>query len=231
MAYCTNCGSQQIENAKFCHNCGNSFDTKLADVHNQIPENKLEDFSQVDYIDRFDFEMYFRHLVGKERIFLWDNFPKDKLESFQGFFNPVIIKNSNFYVYYDDTEFGKENEGFAIVYCDDDIYFLFKTIEDGTFGVFLRNIRRVEFVEKFGIVCTIKLSEEGEEDEETGFTYKPKSSAVLMSLFNFLNHYANLYGDYTASEDENNAILSMMNWGDDDEEDEDNKKGDGAGIR
>ena len=225
MAYCTNCGILQYNEAKFCHNCGNKNDQHPTTLDTETPIPNQIFTSQVEIEDdcMYDFEMYFGNLVGNENIYLGSTIPEKKLQAFSKNFEAIIINNSEFYVYFDDSIAGKGDNGFAIVKCDNQILFLFKTLEEGSFGAHLIDFIKVEYLEKFGIICTLRSSDD---DQDTGFVYKSRSKAVTMALFNFMAGESEK--DYEISDEEGNLILSMANLGSDEDDDNDN---DPLGLR
>ena len=74
-----------------------------------------------------------------------DNIPEKKLQAFSKNFDEIIINNTEFYVYFDDSIARKGDDGFAIGWgMNNQIIFLFKTLEDGSFGCYLRDFVKVE---------------------------------------------------------------------------------------
>lgn len=225
MAYCIHCGVLQINEAKFCHNCGNKSEKRptLLNSETTIIDQTLISEVEINDKDSYDFEMYFGSLVANENFYLGDNIPEKKLKAFSKNFEEIIINNSEFYVYFDDSIAGNGDDGFAIVKCDNQILFLFKTLEEGSFGAYLRDFTKVEYLEKFGIICTIRSSDD---NQDTGFVYNPRSRAVAMALFNFMNCESEK--GYEINDEEGNLILSMANLDLDEDAIEDN---DPLGIR
>ena len=76
-------------------------------------------------IDDETIEGYFSHLVGKEKVFLSDNLPANKLKNFINQFNAGFFSEGNVVVYYDDTLWGKGDNGFLIYRCEFNRLYLF----------------------------------------------------------------------------------------------------------
>ncbi len=79
-------------------------------------------------IDDETIEEYFSDLVGKEKVFLSDNLPANKLKNFIGQFNADFFSEGNALVYYDDTLWGKGDNGFLIYRCQFNRLYLFVSI-------------------------------------------------------------------------------------------------------
>ena len=79
-------------------------------------------------IDDETIEEYFSDLVGKEKVFLSDNLPANKLKNFIGQFNADFFNEGNALVYYDDTVWGKGDNGFLIYRCQFKRLYLFVSI-------------------------------------------------------------------------------------------------------
>jgi serine/threonine protein kinase len=59
-------------------------------------------------------EEYFSHLVGKEKVFLSSDLPSKKIQNFITNFNEEFFDEGDILVYYDDTIWGKGDNGFMI---------------------------------------------------------------------------------------------------------------------
>ncbi len=68
---------------------------------------------------------YFSHLVGKEKVFISNNIPANKLKNFIGQFNADFFSEETVLVYYGDTLFGKGDNGFLIYRCQYNRIYLF----------------------------------------------------------------------------------------------------------
>ncbi|MGO4817081.1 WG repeat-containing protein [Flavobacterium sp. W22_SRS_FP1] len=86
-------------------------------------ENDEEDEDE-DY-PKYDFESYFSNVIGKEKIYLEDNIPEKKIKAFLKNYNSDFVDNSEICVYYDDTLWGKGDDGFAILQNNDGLLYLF----------------------------------------------------------------------------------------------------------
>jgi len=73
-------------------------------------------------------EGYFSHLVGKEKVFLSDNLPANKLKNFISQFNAGFFSEGKVLVYFDDTLWGKGDNGFLIYRCEHNRLYLFVSI-------------------------------------------------------------------------------------------------------
>lgn len=86
--------------------------------------------SESDYseLDDETIEGYFSDLVGKEKVFLSDNLPSNKLKNFISQFNVDFFSEGKVLVYYDDTLWGKGDNGFLIYRCEHNRLYLFVSI-------------------------------------------------------------------------------------------------------
>ena len=84
--------------------------------------------SDYSYIDDDTIEGYFSHLVGKEKVSLSDNLPANKLKNFISQFNASFFSEGKVVVYYDDTLWGKGDNGFLIYRCEHNRLYLFVSI-------------------------------------------------------------------------------------------------------
>ena len=233
MSYCTNCGTPLEKKSNFCNNCGHKNKTNLTDldIEKKISNQSSISDTEVDFDDRERFKMdkeriekYFRHLTIDKSIYLEEDIPDEKLKNFSTNFKDLIVDNSVFCVYYDDSTSGTGNEGFAIVRLKDEIFFLFSASEEGQFGTYLKDVKKVEYLDEYGIIFTVR----GDNDEDTGFVYKSKNIAVSMALLNFIKCE---YNWFIVSSEEEDAIMSMINFNSDDEEEDDDKDNDPLGLR
>ena len=81
---------------------------------------------------RYDFEQYFGYLTKNKTIYFGNDIPDKKLEAFISCFGQKtrdIMIDSNFYLYYDDTNLGKGDNGFAIFQHNDFWYLSFSEFE------------------------------------------------------------------------------------------------------
>jgi hypothetical protein len=175
-------------------------------------------------MDKERIEKYFRHLTIDKSIYLEEDIPDEKLKNFSTNFKDLIADNSVFCIYYDDSTYGTGNEGFAIVRLVDEIFFLFSTSEEGQFGAYLKDVKKVEYLDEYGLIFTVR----GDNDEETGFVYKPKEIAVSMALLSFIKCE---YNWFIVSSEAEELILSMLNLNSVDEEEDDDKDNDPLGLR
>ena len=87
----------------------------------------IQSSSESDYSDIDDetIEGYFSHLVGKEKVFLSNNLPFNKLKNFIIQFNKDWLEGGEVLVYFDDTLWGKGDNGFLILRWKFDSLYLF----------------------------------------------------------------------------------------------------------
>lgn len=77
-------------------------------------------------------ERHFYHLQNKESLYLWDNCPTKKIKNFKKQFNPdFFTEEGKILVYYDDTLWGKGDNGF-LIYDKDSVLYLFVSFYLGT---------------------------------------------------------------------------------------------------
>ncbi|MFM2249457.1 MAG: hypothetical protein RLZZ358_384 [Bacteroidota bacterium] len=68
---------------------------------------------------------YFSHLVGREKLFLGKNIPSSKLKNFINQFNADFFSEGKALVYFDDTLWGKGDNGFLIYRSEFNRLYLF----------------------------------------------------------------------------------------------------------
>jgi uncharacterized protein (TIGR02145 family) len=66
----------------------------------------------------------FNDLTNGNKVYLTNNIPIRKLSNFIDSYNEEFINDSEFLVYYDDTLFGKGDDGFLILFKNQKFYFL-----------------------------------------------------------------------------------------------------------
>ena len=67
----------------------------------------------------------FKVLVGSHKVYLQNNIPVKKLSNFIETYSEEFINESELIVYYDDTLFGKGDDGFLILLNNDRFYFFY----------------------------------------------------------------------------------------------------------
>jgi hypothetical protein len=136
--------------------------------------------SQIDVNDCFG------HLVGNAKVYLGENIPKNKLANFSKNFNNAYFDDSEKFVYYDDTLFGKGDDGFVLLNEFSNNY-LFVRVFGGYEGCFcLENDNSNEFITQWsysaskGVVINVKDQNDNETIYELGF--KNEVGKGLVSL-------------------------------------------------
>lgn len=94
---------------------------------------EFENSSESTFSDIADetIEGYFSHLVGKEKVFLSNNLPANKLKNFINQFNTDFFTEGTVVVYYDDTLWGKGDNGFVIFRSEFNRLYLFVSVFAG----------------------------------------------------------------------------------------------------
>jgi serine/threonine protein kinase len=148
---------------------------------------ELQNSSESDYSDIDDetIEEYFSDLVGKEKVFLSDNLPANKLKNFISQFNTDFFSEGTVVVYYDDTLWGKGDNGFLIYRCQFNRIYLFVSILVGEkMGFCFENDKaNPTILSSFYHVKDKKLQltyqdKEGEEKTLEWFTSNPAALAL-----------------------------------------------------
>jgi hypothetical protein len=67
----------------------------------------------------------FKDLVGNHKVYLQNDIPLKKLSNFIQTYSEEFINDSEILVYYDDTLFGKGDDGFLILLNNDRFYFFY----------------------------------------------------------------------------------------------------------
>jgi serine/threonine protein kinase len=137
-------------------------------------------------LNQDDINDCFSHSVGKEKVYLGKNIPENKLANFSKNFNDDYFKNTEIYVYYDDTLFGKGDDGFVLLNAFSKNYLFFRIFAGSSDGICLENDDNNSFINKCsysaskGVVINVKDQNDNETIYELGF--KNEVGKGLVSL-------------------------------------------------
>jgi hypothetical protein len=126
-------------------------------------------------LNQDDINDCFGHLVGKAKVYFGENIPVNKLANFSKNFNQEYFENAEIYVYYDDTLFGKGDDGFLLLNVFSNNYLFFRIFGGSAQGVCLENdddnsfITQWSFSDSKGVVINVKDQNDNETVYELGF--------------------------------------------------------------
>ena len=156
-------------------------------------EDEEEDDEEDDEEDEdetentINFEPYFSELVGKEKLYLEGQIPEKKINAFAKNFSSDFMENATCKVYYDDTMWGKGDDGFAIVNHNGTYYLLIKELGAESVGFCLGEdetnlyIKAVEYNTKNGLTI-VSLNP----DKQKFTTKYFRGGKVFEALYDFL---------------------------------------------
>ena len=118
-------------------------------------------------IDEETVEEYFSHLVGKQKVFLSNDLPLKKIKNFKSNFSEEFFNEGDILVYYDDTVWGKGDDGFMIYIKNEYVYLFFSVYGGVKYCVCFEN----DGVNSIIIECEfnndgVQITGETQEDEE-----------------------------------------------------------------
>jgi hypothetical protein len=127
------------------------------------------------FIDEETVEEYFSHLVGKEKVYLSSDLPSKKIQSFITHFNKEFFdEGGEVLVYYDDTVWGKGDNGFLVYKKNEYVYLFFSVYGGVKYCVCFEDdgqnmtLTACEFNKK-GVQITVESQESEEYIYELGF--------------------------------------------------------------
>jgi serine/threonine protein kinase len=136
----------------------------------------------------YDFDSYFGEVSKSSKVYLGINIPDKKLNAFSKHFNQDFISKCSFFVYYDDTLWGKGDDGYAIAKHEDDSwYLLIHAFGNDAYGISFEEDEVNIHITGVGFDKTLKVQtvwpSDGKEYVISCFTKTPQIEA----LYNFLN--------------------------------------------
>jgi hypothetical protein len=126
-------------------------------------------------LDEDDINECFGHLVGKEKVYLGENIPEKKFANFCKKFNNAFFEDAEIFVYYDDTLFGKGDDGFLLFNVFSNNYLFVRILGGIAAGICLENDAKNSFITKCsysdskGVLINVKDQNDNETVYELGF--------------------------------------------------------------
>jgi serine/threonine protein kinase len=126
-------------------------------------------------LNQEDINECFGHLVGKEKVYLGENIPEKKLANFCKKFNNAYFEDAEIFVYFDDTLFGKGDDGFAVLNVFSNNYLFVRIFGGSEFVCCFENDQVNVFLTKWsysdskGVVINVKDQNDKETVFELGF--------------------------------------------------------------
>jgi len=138
--------------------------------------------SDVRNKNSIEFSLYFGDFKNSTKVYLSDYIPSKKLDAFSSSFDSSFIQNCKFEVYYDDTIWGKGDNGFAIVeFNKKDYSLLINEFAGEVFGFTFR--------EDYRNPCIVDVAF----DKKLHISYRLNGNVKTLSCFNNTQPIAVLY--------------------------------------